>query len=114
MPPLPHPLTEMATVQWRDQVVLLGGYGDEGKLNSVIMYDSKTVMSFGLTSDQRSTVGTFTGPNSSTVFPRHCLSVNAFIRCLGVRNNEFALSWVIPAAISIGIVVVAAYKSSTS
>ncbi|XP_046843155.1 kelch-like protein 35 [Xenia sp. Carnegie-2017] len=41
MPPLPHPLTQMATVQWRDQVVLLGGSGGE-KLNSVIMYDSKT------------------------------------------------------------------------
>ncbi|XP_046842166.1 TNF receptor-associated factor 3-like isoform X2 [Xenia sp. Carnegie-2017] len=43
MPPLPHPLTEMATVQWRDQVVLLGGCDDEReKLNSVIMYDIKT------------------------------------------------------------------------
>ncbi|XP_046842514.1 uncharacterized protein LOC124436598 [Xenia sp. Carnegie-2017] len=42
MPPLPHPLTGMATVQWRDQVVLLGG--DDGRkfLNSVIMYDCKT------------------------------------------------------------------------
>ncbi len=25
MPPLPHPLTQMATVCWRDQVVVLGG-----------------------------------------------------------------------------------------
>ncbi|XP_046842308.1 influenza virus NS1A-binding protein-like [Xenia sp. Carnegie-2017] len=42
MPPLPHPLTEMATVRWRDQVVLLGGYDGKEILNSVIMYDRKT------------------------------------------------------------------------
>ncbi|XP_046841970.1 kelch-like protein 12 [Xenia sp. Carnegie-2017] len=42
MPPLPHPLTEMATAQWRDQVVLLGGYDGREKLNSVIMYDCNT------------------------------------------------------------------------
>ncbi|XP_046841989.1 gigaxonin-like [Xenia sp. Carnegie-2017] len=42
MPPLPHPLAGMATVQWRDQVVLLGGYDGREKLNSVFMYDSKT------------------------------------------------------------------------
>ncbi|XP_046843153.1 ring canal kelch homolog [Xenia sp. Carnegie-2017] len=42
MPPLPHPLADMATVQWRDQVVLLGGFDGRERLNSVIMYDSKT------------------------------------------------------------------------
>ncbi|XP_046864610.1 kelch-like protein 12 [Xenia sp. Carnegie-2017] len=42
MPPLPHPLTQMATVQWRDQVVLLGGGDGRKRLNSVIMYDTKT------------------------------------------------------------------------
>ncbi|XP_046841951.1 gigaxonin-like [Xenia sp. Carnegie-2017] len=42
MPPLPHPLNAMATVRWRDQVVLLGGYDIEESLNSVIMYDNKT------------------------------------------------------------------------
>ncbi|XP_046842081.1 kelch-like protein 5 [Xenia sp. Carnegie-2017] len=42
MPSLPHPLTDMATVQWRDQVVLLGGYDGIEILNSVIMYDIKT------------------------------------------------------------------------
>ncbi|XP_046841963.1 uncharacterized protein LOC124436079 [Xenia sp. Carnegie-2017] len=41
LPPLPHPLFGMATVQCRDQVVLLGGYYGN-RLNSVIMYDSKT------------------------------------------------------------------------
>ncbi|XP_046843710.1 kelch domain-containing protein 8A-like [Xenia sp. Carnegie-2017] len=42
MPPLPHPLVGMATVQWRDQVVLLGGRNDNADiLNDVIMYDSK-------------------------------------------------------------------------
>ena len=43
MPPLPGPLTRMATVQWRDQVVVLGGLDKNGKvLNDVFMYDCKT------------------------------------------------------------------------
>ena len=43
MPPLPSPLTRMATVQWRDQVVVLGGLGKNGNvLNDVFMYDCKT------------------------------------------------------------------------
>jgi hypothetical protein len=43
MPPLPHPLTEMATVRWRDQVVVLGGCDQYGEsLNYVFMYDCKT------------------------------------------------------------------------
>ena len=43
MPPLPRPLTRMATVQWRDQVVVLGGKDKDGKvLNDVFMYDCKT------------------------------------------------------------------------
>ena len=43
MPPLPHPLTKMATVRWRDQVVVLGGCDQNGQvLNDVFMYDCKT------------------------------------------------------------------------
>ena len=43
MPPLPRPLTSMATVQWRDQVVVLGGLDKDNKvLNDVFMYDCKT------------------------------------------------------------------------
>ena len=43
MPPLPRPLTRMATVQWRDQVVVLGGKDKNDKvLNDVFMYDCKT------------------------------------------------------------------------
>ena len=43
MPPLPRPLTSMATVQWRNQVVVLGGKGKRGEvLNDVFMYDCKT------------------------------------------------------------------------
>ena len=43
MPPLPHPLSEMATVCWRDQVVVLGGRNErENALNDVFMYDGKT------------------------------------------------------------------------
>ena len=43
MPPLPHPLTRMATVCWRDQIVMLGGRDKDGKvLNDVFMYDCKT------------------------------------------------------------------------
>ena len=43
MPPLPRPSRQMATVQWRDQVVVLGGNDKHGKvLNDVFMYDCKT------------------------------------------------------------------------
>ena len=43
MPPLPGPLSRMATVQWRDQVVVLGGKDKDDKvLNDVFMYDCKT------------------------------------------------------------------------
>ena len=43
MPPLPHPLSGMATVCWRDQVVVLGGRNEREKaLSDVFMYDFKT------------------------------------------------------------------------
>ena len=43
MPPLLCPLTKMATVQWRDQVVVLGGLDKDGKVrDDVFMYDCKT------------------------------------------------------------------------
>ena len=43
MPPLPYPLSGMATVQWKDQVVLLGGFDNCFKtLNNVFMYDCQT------------------------------------------------------------------------
>ena len=43
MPALPYPLSQMATVHWRDQAVLLGGCYKDGKaLNDVFMYDCKT------------------------------------------------------------------------
>ena len=44
MPKLPFPLRRMATVRWRDEVVLLGGLheDDDQALNDVFMYNSKT------------------------------------------------------------------------
>ena len=43
MPPLPHPVTRMATVCWRDQVVVLGGCDENRQaVNDVFMYDCKT------------------------------------------------------------------------
>ena len=43
MPPLPHPLSKMATVCWRNQVVVLGGRNKiKNALNNVFMYDCKT------------------------------------------------------------------------
>ena len=43
MPPLPHPLSSMATVCWRNQVVVLGGRNKRQEaLNDVFMYDCKT------------------------------------------------------------------------
>ena len=51
MPPLPHPLSRMATVCWRDQVVVLGGCNEREKaLNDVFMYDCKTGKSTSLPS----------------------------------------------------------------
>ena len=42
-PSLPCPLTSMATVKWRDQVVVLGGIDKDDKaLNDVFMYNIKT------------------------------------------------------------------------
>jgi outer membrane murein-binding lipoprotein Lpp len=44
MPKLPSALCEMATVRWRDEVVVLGGLGKDTRqaLNDVFMYNSKT------------------------------------------------------------------------
>ena len=43
MPTLPHPVSAMATVCWRDQVVVLGGCNEREKaLNDVFMYDCHT------------------------------------------------------------------------
>jgi N-acetylneuraminic acid mutarotase len=43
MPKLPSALRRMATVRWRDEVVVLGGLDKDNKvLNDVFMYDSKT------------------------------------------------------------------------
>ncbi|CAB4029094.1 E3 ubiquitin- ligase NRDP1 [Paramuricea clavata] len=43
MPKLPSALRRMATVRWRDEVVVLGGCGKDDKvLNDVFMYNSKT------------------------------------------------------------------------
>jgi predicted nucleic acid-binding Zn-ribbon protein len=43
MPKLPSALCRMATVRWRDEVVVLGGTDKDGQiLNDVFMYNSKT------------------------------------------------------------------------
>ena len=43
LPLLPHPMQRMATVRWRDQVVVLGGHDNDGEvLNDVFMYDCNT------------------------------------------------------------------------
>jgi hypothetical protein len=43
LPSLPHPMKEIATVRWRNQVVVLGGRAkDDQVLNDVFMYDCKT------------------------------------------------------------------------
>ena len=43
MPPLPRPLSRMATVRWGEQVVVLGGYDEEDEVvNDVFLYNYKT------------------------------------------------------------------------
>ena len=43
MPPFPNPSSDMATVRWRDQVVVLGGPNErENALDDVLMYDCKS------------------------------------------------------------------------
>ncbi len=43
LPPLPRPLTEIATVRWRDQVIVLGGRDKDGViLNDAFMYNFRT------------------------------------------------------------------------
>ena len=43
LPPLPFSVSEMATVSYKDNVILIGGANEKGEtLNSVVMYDVKT------------------------------------------------------------------------
>ena len=43
MPPLPHSLSSMATVCWRNQIIVLGGCNKRNEaFNDVFMYDCKT------------------------------------------------------------------------
>jgi N-acetylneuraminic acid mutarotase len=43
LPPLPFAITEMATVSYKGNVILIGGVNEKGQtLNSVVMYDVKT------------------------------------------------------------------------
>ena len=43
LPPLPSPITDMASVSYKGNVILIGGANEKGQtLNSVVMYDVKT------------------------------------------------------------------------
>jgi N-acetylneuraminic acid mutarotase len=43
LPALPYPVSEMATVKWAENVVIIGGADKDGKaLNNVIIYNMKT------------------------------------------------------------------------
>ena len=43
LPPLPFPITEMATVSYKGNVILIGGLNEKDQtLNTVVMYDVKT------------------------------------------------------------------------
>jgi hypothetical protein len=43
LPPLPFPISEMATVSYKGNVILIGGVNEKAQtLNSVVMYDVKT------------------------------------------------------------------------
>ena len=65
MPKLPFALARMATVRWRDEVVVLGGINKDGQaLNDVFMYNSKTCKTTALPSmleKRRNCSAVFTG-----------------------------------------------------
>jgi N-acetylneuraminic acid mutarotase len=43
LPPLPFPISGMATVSYKGNVILIGGFNEKAQtLNSVVMYDVKT------------------------------------------------------------------------
>ena len=43
LPPLPFPISGMATVSYKGNVILIGGVNEKGQtLNTVVMYDVKT------------------------------------------------------------------------
>ena len=43
LPPLPFPISNMATVSYKGNVILIGGVNEKGQtLNTVVMYDVKT------------------------------------------------------------------------
>jgi N-acetylneuraminic acid mutarotase len=43
LPPLPFPISEMASVSYKGNIILIGGANEKGQtLNSVVMYDVKT------------------------------------------------------------------------
>ena len=43
LPPLPYEVSQMATVRWGDNIVIIGGIGKDGNiLNSVVMYNVNT------------------------------------------------------------------------
>ncbi|XP_028406759.1 kelch-like protein 5 [Dendronephthya gigantea] len=43
LPPLPFPIAEMATVSYKGNIILIGGYNEKGEtLNTVFMYEVKT------------------------------------------------------------------------
>jgi N-acetylneuraminic acid mutarotase len=49
LPELPYPVSEMATVKWAENVVIIGGVDKDGKaLNNVIIYNMKTGNSYML------------------------------------------------------------------
>ena len=50
--PLPYEVTEMATVRWGDNVIVIGGIDKRGNvLNTVIMYNVKTEQSYAATNE---------------------------------------------------------------
>jgi N-acetylneuraminic acid mutarotase len=43
LPPLPFPISDMASVSYKGNVILIGGFNEKAQtLNSVVMYDVKT------------------------------------------------------------------------
>ncbi len=81
MPPLPYAVSEMATVLWRNNVVVIGGVGgDRARLNKVVMYDVITGRSQMLPSMKQKRCGCTAVLTGNVVVVMGGMNENGFLK----------------------------------